>query len=317
MMPLVSVVVPSHNRAGLLRRTLGSILAQRLADLEVIVVDDGSTDDTAAVAAGAGPRVVVLRNRQPAGVSAARNQGIAVARGVWIAFCDDDDLWSPDKLARQLEAAEHARADWVYAGDVNVDERLRILSGGPPPDPANVMALLTRWNPIASGGSNVVVRAQVLRAVGGFDPGLRRTEDWDLWIRIARSGPPAWVCAPLVAYRFHAGNVATDPGEMVKEARQLAARYNIPVDLNAMRRRAAWASLRAGRRLPAVRYYAGAVAGGDLRSLGRVAIALFHPAVGTERLFDLLGRDPGWIAEAEGWLQAFASAAPPRERTDP
>ena len=57
---------------------------------------------------------------------------------------------------------------------------------------------------------------EVLRAVGGFDPGLRRTEDWDLWIRIARSGPPAWVCAPLVAYRFHAGNVATDPAEMVK-----------------------------------------------------------------------------------------------------
>ena len=86
------------------------------------MVDDGSTDDTAAVAAGAGPRVVVLRNRQPAGVSAARNQGIAAARGVWIAFCDDDDLWSPDKLTRQLEAAERARADWVYAGDVNVDD---------------------------------------------------------------------------------------------------------------------------------------------------------------------------------------------------
>ena len=317
MMPLVSVVVPSHNRVGLLKRTLQSILAQSLTDLEVIVVDDGSTDDTTVAATAADPRVVVHRNRQPVGVSAARNQGIAVARGDWIAFCDDDDLWAPDKLARQLDAAEHARADWAYAGDVNVDERLRVLSGGPPPDPSAVMALLPRYNPIASGGSNVVVRSHVLKAVGGFDPGLRRTEDWDLWIRIARSGPPAWVRAPMVAYRFHAGNVAVDPKDMVEEARRLAARYSIPVDLTAMRRRAGWAALRAGRRLLAVRYYARAVAGGDFRSLGRAAVALFHPAVGSDRLFDLLGRDADWIGEAERWLEAFAATAPSSERSDP
>jgi glycosyltransferase involved in cell wall biosynthesis len=305
-MPLVSVVVPSRNRARLLRRTLRSILAQHIADLEVVVVDDGSTDDTHATAVAADPRVVVVRNREPAGVSVARNRGIAAARGDWIAFCDDDDLWSPDKLARQLMAADRAGADWAYAGDVNVDERLRVLSGGPPPDPEAVVALLPRWNPLASGGSNVVVRSEVLATVGGFDPALRRTEDWDLWIRIARRGPPAWVREPLVAYRFHAGNVVIDPGEMVDEARQLAARYGIPVDVTAMHRRAAWAALRGGRRLLAVRHYARAVAGGDVRSLGRGAIALVHPAVGSDRLFSFLGRDPDWITEAERWLKAFA-----------
>ena len=306
VMPLVSVVVPSYNRAALLKRTLRAILAQQLTDLEVLVVDDGSTDDTGAIAAAADPRVVVIRHQQPAGVSAARNRGIAAARGEWIAFCDDDDLWSPHKLIRQLKAVERAGADWAYAGDVNVDERLRVLSGGPPPDPEAVVALMPRWNPLASGGSNVLVRSSLLAAVGGFDPGLRRTEDWDLWIRIARTGSPAWVREPLAAYRFHGGNIVTDPEGMVEEARRLAERYAIPVDLTAMHRRAAWAALRDGRRLLALGHYARAVAGGDLRSLGRAAVAAVHPAVGSNQLFRFAGRDADWIAQAEGWLGAFA-----------
>jgi len=305
-MPLVSVVVPSYNRAALLKRTLRAILAQQFTDLEVLVVDDGSTDDTGTIAAAADPRVMVIRHQQPAGVSAARNRGIAAARGEWIAFCDDDDLWSPHKLIRQLKAAEQTGADWAYAGDVNVDEHLQVLSGGPPLDPEAVVALMPRWNPLPSGGSNVLVRSRVLAAVGGFDPRLRRTEDWDLWIRIARTGPPAWVREPLVAYRFHGGNVVTDPGGMVEEARCLAERYDIPVDLTAMQRRAAWAALRAGRRLLALGYYARAVAGGDLRSLGRAAVAAIHPAVGTDQLFRFAGRDADWVAQAERWLEAFA-----------
>jgi hypothetical protein len=155
----------------------------------------------------------------------------------------------------------------------------------------------------------VVVRASVLTAVGGFNLELRRTEDWDLWIRIARTGAPAWVCEPLVAYRFHSGNVAPDPTDMVDEARWIARHYGFPVDLTAMHRRAAWAALRADRRLVAAQYYARAVAGGDLRSLGRAAVALFHPHVGSNRLYELLGRDPDWIARAERWIQAFTPRA--------
>jgi glycosyltransferase involved in cell wall biosynthesis len=306
-MPFVSVIIPTRNRAHLLHRTLESVLKQSTENLEVIVVDDGSTDSTAAVAAAADPRVRVLRNPKPTGVSAARNRGIAAARGEWIAFCDDDDLWAPNKLQQQLTAAGRASANWAYAGDVNVDDQLRVLSGGPPPGPEAVMALLPRFNPLASGGSNVVVRSNILAQVGTFDPTLRRTEDWDLWIRVASKGPPACVRQPLVAYRFHRGNVVWDPREMVDEARNLAARYGYPVDVAAMQRRAAWAALRAGRRLIAVRHYALAVAHGDLRSVGRAAVALVHPAVGSERLFGFLGRDSDWIAEAERWIDAFAA----------
>jgi glycosyltransferase involved in cell wall biosynthesis len=313
-MPLVSVVVPTHNRARLLKRTLRSILDQRVSDLEVIVVDDGSADETASLAAGADTRVRVLRNAVPSGVSAARNRGIAAARGGWVAFCDDDDLWSPDKLARQLLAAEHYRTNWAYAGDVNVDDGLHVLSGGPPPDAEAVLALLPRWNPLSSGGSNVIVRTETLTAVGGFDPGLRRTEDWDLWIRLARTGPPACACEPLVAYRFHGGNVAAAPWEMVDEARQLAARHAIPIDMSAMYRRAAWAALRGGRRLEAVQHYAQAAARGDLRSVVRAAVALFHPAVGSNRLFEFLARDDDWVGRAKAWLEPFAAHLSPDER---
>jgi len=308
-MPLVSVVVPTHNRAKLLTRTLRSILEQRMANLEVIVVDDGSSDETPTILRTADPRIRPWRHDQPKGVSVARNRGIEAARGEWIAFCDDDDLWSPEKLAEQVASAAATGAAWVYTGDVNVDTNLRVLSGGPPPKPERVLELLPRMNPLPSGGSNVIVRTDVLKAAGGFDPALRRTEDWDLWIRLARAGPPACVSRPLVAYRFHRGNVANDPRDMVTEARQLAARHQIPVDMAAMHRRAAWAEMRAGRRFGAALQYGRAIAHGDLRSVARAAFALTHPAVGSDRLYSLLGRDPRWVADAESWLRAFADRA--------
>jgi GT2 family glycosyltransferase len=303
--PTVSVIVPTRDRASLLGRTLRSICAQRAVDIEILVVDDGSRDEHAAIRASADPRVRVLRSPTSEGVSAARNRGIAAARGRWIAFCDDDDLWAPRKLADQLSAANAACASWVYSGDVNVNGSLRVLSGSPPPPPCEVMQMMSRRNPLSSGGSNVLVRADLLAATGGFDPGLRRTEDWDLWLRLASTGLPAWVCRPHVAYGFHDLNIATDVDSMVDEPRRLAARYSIPVDLTAMHRRAAWTALRAGCRVEAVRHYARAAARGDLRSLGRAAFGLVHPAVGSEALLRRVRSDPFWVAEAEHWLAPF------------
>ena len=132
--PVVSVVVPTHDRRRLLVQTLGSILGQREVDLEVLVVDDGSRDGTAEVVAGLGDaRVRLLRHDTPQGVAAARNRGIAEATGTWLAFCDDDDLWAPDKLARQLQAAHQTGRGWVYTGEVRIDLRQRIVGGTHPP----------------------------------------------------------------------------------------------------------------------------------------------------------------------------------------
>jgi glycosyltransferase involved in cell wall biosynthesis len=308
-MPDVSVVVPTRNRHHLLRLALFTALRQRGVDIEVIVVDDASTDDTVGTVSDlVGRGVRLLRQPVPSGVSATRNRGIDESRGEWIAFLDDDDLWAPEKLIRQLESVTAAGRTWVYAGDVNVDGSLRVLSASPPPSPEQVMEALPRYNPVPTGASNVMVRADVLAEAGPFDPELRRTEDWDMWIRLARSGPPAYVPHPLVAYRFHRTNIPIETSAITHEPNLLAARYGIPVDRAAMHRRAAWTCLRAGHRGQAVRHYARAVAMGDVRSVARAAAALVHPAAGSDRVFRLIrgGRDERWAEEAQDWLDELS-----------
>jgi glycosyltransferase involved in cell wall biosynthesis len=311
-MPEVSVVIPTRNRSRLLTLTLHSVRWQRGVDLEVVVVDDGSSDDTVEmVAALADPRIRLVRHDRPQGVSAARNRGVAEAGGAWVAFLDDDDLWAPDKLARQLQAAHRTGRAWVYTGGVNVDQHLRVLEGGPPPPPERVVELLGRCNPVPVGASNVLVRAAALVSAGAFDPQLRRTEDWDLWIRLARLGPPAWVCQPLTAYRMHpASNAAADADRMLVEAAVLAERYRIPVDRAAQYRRAAWTCLRAGHRGQALRHYAGAVRAGDVTSAARAVAALLHPAPkGNYLRRPFRGRDAPtrrWTTQAQVWLEQLA-----------
>jgi glycosyltransferase involved in cell wall biosynthesis len=314
----ISVVIPTRDRRDLLRLAVVSVLSQQHVDIEVVVVDDASTDDIAgAVSSFADRRLRVVRQTSPGGVSAARNRGIAEARGKWVAFLDDDDLWAPQKLALQLEAATRSNRTWVYAGDVNVDDDLRVLTASAPPTPEQVMERLPRYNPVPSGASNVLVRADALAEAGQFDPGLKRTEDWDMWIRVARTGPPAFVPRPLVAYRFHSANIAGETTAIIEEADKLAARYGIRVDRAAMQRRAAWISMRAGDRRRAIRHYARAVGMGDVRSAARAAVALVHPAVGSNRVFGLLPESPSDDArrrEAQDWLDDLSrlEAAAPR-----
>jgi glycosyltransferase involved in cell wall biosynthesis len=307
--PQISVVIPTRDRGKLLGLALASALRQREVDLEVIVVDDGSGESTASASVRADVGVRLYRQERK-GVSAARNRGISEARGEWIAFLDDDDLWAPDKLTQQLDAAIGAGRSWAYGGEVSIDEDLRVVVGGPPPTPEDVMATLPRYNPLPAGASNVIVRADVLAEVGGFDPLLRRTEDWDMWIRLARVGPPAGVARPLVAYRFHSANVPLETSSLIREPAFLARRYGIPVNRAAMERRAAWICLRAGRRGKALRHYARAVSLGDLRSVPRALVALAHPAAGTDRIFGLLRRRPEdevWRREAQAWLDELAA----------
>jgi glycosyltransferase involved in cell wall biosynthesis len=306
----VSVVIPTRGRVDLLSCAVATALGQGV-DMEIVVVDDASGDGTAVwLADQKDRRLRVVRHTTRRGVSAARNSGIRAARGAWVAFLDDDDAWAPDKLESQLSAARAAGCRWVYTGDVHVDERLQLLGGGPPLSPAAAMAMLSSQNTLPSGASNVMVRADLLAAVGGFDTSLRRTEDWDMWIRLARTGPPAWVCRPQVAYRHHRGNADTDPAPMVSEPSLLAHRYGITVDLPAMMRRAAWTCLQDGKRMKAAGYYLRAAARGDYRSLGRAAVAMTHPAVGTRQVY----RFVKWSDEAREWaLGAESWLAPLRE----
>lgn len=218
----ISVVVPTYNRGPQVAATLDSVLAQTLAPLEIIVVDDGSTDGTPDwMEAHYGDRIRVIR-QENGGVAHARNRGLEVARGEYIAFLDHDDIWLPRKLEAQLEAARaHPDAaligchwrDVTEAGEVWVDEVWRTLyrnwqpaSGwsydwtcaSPCPIPSMTLPLLS---------------AEKLRAIGGFDPHCAPCDDWDLYLRLAHRFPFAWAPEPLALYVHHArqqsGNMAT------------------------------------------------------------------------------------------------------------
>jgi glycosyltransferase involved in cell wall biosynthesis len=212
--PEVTVVIPTHSAWPLLAVTLAAALAQEDVDLEVVVVDDGSTDETPQrLAELEDPRVRVFRNDPAQRAAAARNRGIAEARGRWIAFLDHDDLWAPGKLRRQLDAAAAAGAVWAYAGGLSVNEHLEVVGSQPAPPAGEIeTSLLLRFNTIPCGCSNVIARADVVRAVGGFDPRPKSAADWDMWLRLSAAGPAASVDEPLIAYVEHAAGMSSRGG---------------------------------------------------------------------------------------------------------
>lgn len=303
-MTRVGVVIPTRDRCELLRATLGSALAQVGVDLEVVVVDEASDDGTAEMLRGLrDDRVRVIRHDRPRGVAAARNVGRRATTAPWIALLDDDDLWAPDKLACQLAAADEAGTAWVYGGAVELGRDGQVHGPPVPPEPEALVASLRRCNGVPAGSSNVVARADLLERVGGADERLRHLADWDLWLRLAATGPPAVVRAPLVAYRQHAGQATLDTAGMAEEARILAERHGI--DRAVIHRWAAWSHLRAGRRWAAVRSCLAAVAAGDVSSLGRAVVcaAVPRPAALHDRL--------GTAARAPDttWLHAHTATA--------
>jgi glycosyltransferase involved in cell wall biosynthesis len=301
----VSVVVPTRNRSRLLAVTLRSVLHQRDVELEVIVVDDGSSDDTAAVVAGLGdPRVRVVRHEISQGPSAARNRGAAEARGRWVAFIDDDDLWAPDKLARQVQAAQAARRDWSYTGSVNIADGFRIVYGQPPLPPGEVVAALRHYNAIPGGGSNVVVRREALRRAGPFDTHLRGGEDWEMWIRLAEAGPPAWVRSPLLAYRVHPSNSSLDVAEIVRGARRIEQLHHTTVDWGRLHRWLAESCLRRGQRRAALWQFTRAAGHGQARAVAGDLLIIARRRVRRRLLAPRYAERSvsGWIEQAAGWL---------------
>lgn len=230
--PEVTVVIPTRDRRRRLAATLAGVRRQRDVDLEVIVIDDGSRDGTAeSVMALGDPRIRVLRLEHSGGPAKARNAGIGAARGGWIAFLDDDDLWAPTKLRRQLDTAHTLGASWCYCAAAHIDEKARVLFVAVPPDPATLGAALQGRNPVPAGASNVLVETTLLRRLGGFDEGLSHFADWDMWIRLTTAGRAAVVNAPLVGYVQHLGNMRTqDPNSLRLELCRLDAKHHRSVD---------------------------------------------------------------------------------------
>jgi glycosyltransferase involved in cell wall biosynthesis len=206
--PEVTVVIPTRNRAPLLEGALSSALAQEEVDIEVIVVDDGSTDETQAQLARVGDtRLRLLRHATPEGVARARNAALALAAGEWIAFLDDDDDWLPRKLRRQLDAAAAAGASFAYGAAIVADDGTGLRQEVPAPRADTIARDILARNVIPGGCSNAIARTELVRAVGGFDERLAMLADWDLWIRVLQRAPVAACPQVVVAHRRRAATM--------------------------------------------------------------------------------------------------------------
>ncbi len=231
--PEVSVIIPTRNRWPMLStHALPSALSQEDVELEVVVVDDASDDDTAErVEAIGDPRVRLIRNGTQRRLPASRNVGSHEARGAWLAFLDDDDLWSPRKLRAQLDTVAATGAAWVYAQCIVVDADIRPLDVHPFPDPEALPSLLLAGNHVPGGGSNVIVRADTFREVGTFDESLRFFEDWDLWLRLVDVTLPAACPELLVARVEHGSNMLfRDRADVRADYERLRAKHGEVTD---------------------------------------------------------------------------------------
>lgn len=259
----VSIVIPTRNRRHrLLAAGLRSARMQEDVRLEILVVDDASTDGTIDALEGI-EDVTLLRQPQQKGQAAARNRGLAAATAPWVAFLDDDDLWSPVKLRQQLAVATATGADLVSCGTVVVDDRRTVISELAPPEPAGLYERLLFDNDMHAGASSVMVRRELAIDVGGFDEGFSHLTDWDLWVRLCRVCRFAATEEVLLAYVLHGGNqVIVDRGAVQRELRLFNDKHRsqmdalgVPADRPWFDEWVAGAHRRQGRRRSAARAY--------------------------------------------------------------
>lgn len=233
----VSVVVPCFNQAAFVAAAIHSVRAQEDVPVEIVAVDDGSTDETPAILAAI-PEVRILR-RPHAGVSAARNAGLQAARGRYLVFLDADDRLLPGALAANLQVLEQDPACAFVAGShVRTDAAGQQLAGGPPPVATTaVYERLLRGNCVHTAA--VMYRREPLEEVGGFDPRLEVCEDWALYLRLARRLPARLHERVVSEYRRHGGQATARRIEDLLRSGLSLLRRQRPL-LEGERERAAW-----------------------------------------------------------------------------
>ncbi|MCE3006813.1 MAG: glycosyltransferase family 2 protein [Bacteroidetes bacterium] len=224
-MPKVSIIVPAYNAEAFLAETLDSIQAQSLADFEVLVVDDGSTDQTKDIAQS------FLKDtrfqyfyKENTGVSATRNYGLERCRGTYVCFFDADDLMLPDFLQACVATLEaDSGKDGVYvayeAFESGSNQPLSLVRYQPPGN--EVVDLLTFNGQAGHPPSSVVVKTLAAQSVGGFDPALSTSADKDFWIRFAHSYRFAYCDRTLVRYRVHANQMHRNIDAMAKDMKHI------------------------------------------------------------------------------------------------
>lgn len=226
--PLVSVIIPNFNHAQYLGDAIRSVLDQSYANVEVIVVDDGSTDQSRAVAAQFGDRILYLYQTNR-GLSAARNTGIQAARGEYIGLLDADDLYEPHFVSSMLVALQSdPAADGVFCGYQFVDQQNKAL----PQVEARPVPTEQLYETLLDGNffvpESILVHRQCYTSAGAFDETLRACEDWDMWLRISRQHKIIGTNLVLTRHRVLAGSMSSDPTRMIQNRMAVLAKHMGP-----------------------------------------------------------------------------------------
>lgn len=209
---MISVIIPAYNAAGFIEAALQSVADQGRNDIEVIVVDDASTDDTVRVVENSVSSVRLLQQSANGGPAAARNRGMEEARGEWIAFLDADDRWLPGKLELQLRFAEENPEFALWCSRLSEDAKEEESFYE-----VQMEDFITR-NPIAT--STVLLRKEAMADMHGFDERFIGAEDYDLWVRLVASGGcrAAKIKKRLSAYRSEAGSLSMDERKFLPDS---------------------------------------------------------------------------------------------------
>lgn len=227
-MPAVSVVLPTYNRSHLLSRSIQSVLSQAYSDFELIIVDDGSTDDTEKVVKSfKSNKIKYIRHRDNKGLSTSRNTGIRAARGKYIAFQDDDDEWMPEKLEKQIKAFETAPSavGVVYTGF----HRINIKKNYETPARITrregyIFSSLLRQQFVPP--QSAVIKRDCFEKVGMFDESFIVMEDWELFLRMAQYYQFRYINEPLVTMYRQSRGLSTKHGEHINSLQQILKTYS-------------------------------------------------------------------------------------------
>jgi glycosyltransferase involved in cell wall biosynthesis len=263
----LSVVIPTYNHGPFVTEAVKSVLAQTRLPNEIVVVDDGSTDDTANRLQPFMDRIIYI-HQENRGLAAARNTGIFASQSDWVAFLDADDIWYEGKVEQQLDqiASADPSVGCVYTRFVIDAGDYRILSQLPPRQGNLTLRDLIRKNWV--GVLTTAVRRDLLLEIGAFDEELSATEDWDLWLRLAAAHIGfEYLPIPLAQYHLSMSSMHADPGRMERNAEKvvdkLFSRSDLPRNVRGLKHFAlshfclqlSWYAVAVGQRAQSIQYF--------------------------------------------------------------
>lgn len=217
--PKVSVIIPTYNSAHFIIEAVDSVLAQTFTEFEILVIDDGSTDNTKEVLAEKYGDSIQYFYKENGGVSKARNFGIENAKGKYVAFLDSDDAWIPEKLEKQILALEkNPDKKACYSSFYLCDEKLNPLEINRSERKSDALTDLILIGNVVATPSTVIAEKGLFEQVGGFDYELSQCADWEMWIRLATKTEFIYLNEPLLKYRQHGSNMSKNASLLEKDS---------------------------------------------------------------------------------------------------